>query len=723
MEELLQTTCAHFTAALGRTLDELDLSLFKLAERAPSNAQQQTLFGSLGEIRLKRADAAPRFLQHVESTLARIRSGNAGAASPAPPSTPLTLELVDSSVLEEDIALREIAGKAEVRNSRALYLLSHRMGVLAAAPAWSYDILPLGPSQFAAAIRYALRHLELDTAHRILAYRLFDRMAMAVLDHYYDLINRQLAGRRILPSLQWNPVTRRPPGTGSASTPEATEATEAAPDVPAAARPAHTEHHNEGENELFAQLYRLLRERRRHHIPAPAETAAAPASTADLQSLLGAWQRENPLPADAGRTVPSHDHARFKQQLSLRLRHAGPGGRALRLDDNDADTIELVGLLFEYIGSNLRARSGAKALLDRLYVPMLRVALGDHRFFTQRSHPARELLNTIAETGERWIDEADSDPDLTEKMQWVVDSVNADFDGDSSLFEPLLASLGRHMQLLARRAEVFERRQVEAAQGHERLEVARATARSAIARALRHGNPTAAARALLERGWTDALALSALRHGSSSDEFRRRLAVASALAHGNPTHGIDLPTRIELETGLREIGVQAEALAETIAGLVAMPVGEPVEEAVASLRPPAAGETSRGFAPARAPAEAGISKPAAPIRPAVPEPVPLTAVEKETLERLREVPFGTWFVFAQNQQGETVRRKLAWFSPLTRRCLFVNQRGARGEDRTLDQLARDIVRGQARIEVPPQSSLIDRAWKAILEVLSPKEQP
>ena len=87
------------------------------------------------------------------------------------------------------------------------------------------------------------------------------------------------------------------------------------------------------------------------------------------------------------------------------------------------------------------------------------------------------------------------------------------------------------------------------------------------------------------------------------------------------------------------------------------------------------------------------------------------------LERLRAVPFGTLFDFVQNQQGATVRRKLAWFSTVTGRCLFVNPRGARSEDRTLEQLARDIVLGQARIVVHEEGTVIDRAWKRILEKL------
>ena len=87
------------------------------------------------------------------------------------------------------------------------------------------------------------------------------------------------------------------------------------------------------------------------------------------------------------------------------------------------------------------------------------------------------------------------------------------------------------------------------------------------------------------------------------------------------------------------------------------------------------------------------------------------------LETLKHVPFGTWFEFAINQQGERVRRKLSWYSPLTGRCLFVNQHGERAYERHLEQLARDVVHGQANIAKPEQESLVDRAWNAIVSSL------
>ena len=101
----------------------------------------------------------------------------------------------------------------------------------------------------------------------------------------------------------------------------------------------------------------------------------------------------------------------------------------------------------------------------------------------------------------------------------------------------------------------------------------------------------------------------------------------------------------------------------------------------------------------------------------------MTTAECEALEQLLKIPFGTWFEFVINQQGQRTRRKLAWYSTLTGRCLFVNQRGARTGDKTLDVLARDMARGQARPILGKQGSLIDRAWNAIVDTLRPPAAP
>ena len=81
------------------------------------------------------------------------------------------------------------------------------------------------------------------------------------------------------------------------------------------------------------------------------------------------------------------------------------------------------------------------------------------------------------------------------------------------------------------------------------------------------------------------------------------------------------------------------------------------------------------------------------------------------------LPFGTWIEFTTNQQGDTVRRRLSWYSLLTGNALFVNHRGQRMGEQSLDSVARLLASGQARIVTSGQARLVDRAWQAAMHAL------
>jgi hypothetical protein len=81
------------------------------------------------------------------------------------------------------------------------------------------------------------------------------------------------------------------------------------------------------------------------------------------------------------------------------------------------------------------------------------------------------------------------------------------------------------------------------------------------------------------------------------------------------------------------------------------------------------------------------------------------------------MPYGTWIEFVTNQQGDVVRRRLSWYSPVTDNALFVNQRGQRVGEQSLDSVGRMLARGQARIVIADRARLIDRAWQATLNAL------
>ena len=488
--------------------------------------------------------------------------------------------------------------------------------------------------------------------------------------------------------------------------------------------------------ELFETMRDLMGGRRRALglNPPPGQENAHAVRTEDVQSVLSALQSKPAPPMMIGGKMVSRSISHLKQDLMAQLRQITPDGKPPKLAETDGDTIDLMGMLFDHLGKDAKADSAAQQLMTRLQIPLLRVALRDKSFFTRRSHPARQLLNSVAEAGLYWLDDEADDRALVEKMRLVVDRVTGEYDDDIDLFEELLGDLSKHLGTLARKSEVAERRHVDAAKGRERLELARSTAAKAIEQRIGKKNPPALIRTLLEQAWTDVLALTVLRQGENSDMYRRRLNVADQLLHGISPETLtarqdDPDTRAlkkEVESGLSQVGYHGEDVQAVVNRLFGGGKGAATDDS-ASLTELAIKLKQRsrlgGDAPEADKPETGDKGIVGdkPERKDLTRPpkllTPLTPEEQRVLERLRTVPFGSWFEFQTNQQGDMVRRKLSWFSTVTGRCLFVNQRGVRVDERTMEQLARDIVRGHARVVEAQKDNIIDRAWNAIMTTL------
>lgn len=95
------------------------------------------------------------------------------------------------------------------------------------------------------------------------------------------------------------------------------------------------------------------------------------------------------------------------------------------------------------------------------------------------------------------------------------------------------------------------------------------------------------------------------------------------------------------------------------------------------------------------------------IGDAAPEP----EIEDEHSAQVAVLEKGTWVEFTQ-ADGETVRGKLSWISPLTGTYLFTNRQGVKVADRTRKGLALEFRRGSAR--VIEEQSLLDQALSSIL---------
>lgn len=437
----------------------------------------------------------------------------------------------------------------------------------------------------------------------------------------------------------------------------------------------------------------------------PTPQAAAPAPPARAvpsEAVMDVLARLQPqgVAAGARRSFGDIQKALLSQ---VRAEH----GQNAALSPRDSNTLDLLGMLYGQIQREVRADGPAADLLNRLQVPLARAAVGDEAFFIRDQHPARELLNTVAESGAVWLGDDDGDPVLLQKLGEAVERVVAEYQGDEAVFAAANRQVQSHLQAAVRKAEVTERRQIEAARGKERLEAAKQLAGRTIGQLCRAVEPPRFVQTLLHEAWSDVLTLTLLRQGEDSEEWRqrqeatRRIGQITASAEG----AADPALCGQIEESLLQVGYH-----EDEAGAIARRLSTPGGEDEITSRTELAARLK-----ARARLGGGAGKDGQ--DPQAPPQAERTPAEEGFYRQLRTLPFGTWFEFTTNQQGDTRRLRLSWYSLVTDHALFVNQRGQKVAEHSLDALARLMACGQLRVVTEDRGRLIDRAWQATVRAL------
>lgn len=682
---------------LRSALDDLEHELFRIGEQSSGGQVQHEAMEALKEVRRLRPRFHGRFMALLEQRFAGIDRPVAEAADE--PRSGADLALVDPHEFDETMALDDLSTRSELHAGNAIFDLCHRYAVLVAAPPLDNEALPSGPHTLAAVLGEAATGFGLQREHRLLFYRLCDRRLFASAESFYARLNDHLKSSGILPDLR-SYLPRRahstPRPTTAAEPPAPVAASEAEPITPAI-------HFTAPAGPGMGEIHALLDARRRALHP-EAEAAAAQsaqfASMPELQEALAALQA---LPSRNGVPQPG---ARLSGDLMAQLRRVSHGN-ALQLQPEHRDALELVGLLYDQLLTETRTEGIAQQLLASLQVPLLRIALSDSNFFTVRNHPARRLLNLVLETANLWLDRTDEkfDNALNQRLQRSVKRVAEDNSGDIRVIEKEADELDTHLKLISRRAEIAERRQVEAAQGRDRLHDARAAAAKAIESRVSKRKTTPLVRALLENAWADALTLTLLREGEHSEAYRRRLAAVDQLL-GTPTERDDTRLAADFNHGLTQVGLQATEADQITRYALELPQQAP-EAGSAPI--PTQTELLIRLKSRHKPGE---EEPGA-TQPGL-RKLPLTSSERRALDTLKTLPFGSWLEFTLNQQGQKAARKLAWYNPPSGRCLLVNARGTAAPERTLEQIARMMARGQVRVLPNKDGGMIDRAWNALL---------
>ncbi|HEX7129697.1 MAG TPA: DUF1631 domain-containing protein [Rhodanobacteraceae bacterium] len=714
-------------------LDNVDDALFDLAEKAESNAAQTQFFDGMREIRKRRPLLERLFGEQVARNFNEFAAGQPRGSRGGAGATTRTgeLTLVDDRELEESLAVASMVSKAEGRLNSPLHALNQRLGVICGGKRIEDATNPLGPASLAHAFRAALREIEVDIKVRLIVLKLFERYVLNGLDALYHDVNVQLMEAGVLPHLRH--VIARAPSSGAEAPKETARASAAATGAPANAAASIASESAGLHAELMHTLTALLAARRRPH---SLETtgggtggmtggpAIASLTPAELLGALTLLQGEAaPLPAQPA-VIDQHVAVgmvqRLKDELMAQIQRLSGESRA-HVSGADEDTIDLVGMLFEYILQDRTIPAPMQVLLSRLQIPYLKVAILDRRMFAHASHPARRLLDLLADTAKGWSEESDRDHRLYDKTKEVVESLLSDFDDDIGVFARQLEDFEAFVENSRKRADLAEQRAAEAARGRERLqESRRRAAREIISRI--EGRPLPALlQGVLTRPWANYLVLVLLRQGELSQEFTAALRfiddfVESAQAPADEAARARLREMLPslektLRHGLTTVAFQEPDLRRLLDDLQEFWRRQLGDEPAPGKDAPAE-IASEALLPIPAHVETILDEDACEA-PAATEAA-VSVEDLESVQAVRALKVGTWIEFT-DESGNGERAKLSWISPISGKYLFVNRRGLKVADRGLQQLAAEIRDGRAVVleEVP----LFDRALDAIVERL------
>ena len=680
LQELAQE---HLKPALTTALGRVDDYLFDRSK----NSNDDTELTALRDLRRERSRIGQRFEKGVHAAFQALSHPNFRPEDHAD-----GLALVEEDALEELLAKEQLIESLTRLHASALEVLGKRVAFLFGRSALEPTSDPLNPHSIASRLVRAMDGVELAASVRIVLFKFFERELATTLETLYERANALLAAAGILPYLRATVRSQPAQVAGDAgagvqnSNPAAhagvvgTYAAGVAPAPGSADLLAATmQPPSAAEQAMFSNLLSLLQGWRSAvapQIPArPGQGPSQPLASQDLMSVLSLLQRDLPQQLDHRKRQPQQSLAeQLRTEVISGARKLGVAGDNIHLDGLDEDAVDLVALLFDVLLDGPQYDSDIRSKIGRMLVPYVKVAVQDRRMFLFKEHPARRLLNTVAEACEGNHGEAPQERELLGHVDKTIDRLVAEFNEDVAIFETLEQELRSYMEQHRKRFELAEKRTAEAQRGRERLEHARSATNALLARHRGERQLPAVMDEFLGKYASHHLVQVMLRDGHGSQRHEEAM-----LAVGDVLLAFD---HADLRAPVSELPALPRAQIETILASSGC-VGATAQLAIKSLQDalvrlaggePAAANTSH------MPEQAIVQPPVAP-----PQPEPLLEViagtdtldfDAASLERMRKLAVGSWIQLATSAD-RMEPAKVSWISPISGRLLLVNRRGIR----------------------------------------------
>ncbi len=727
----------HLQGVLARVFARADDWLFDMAKKDGVPDGSPHLY-AMRALRTSRAPIERGFREYLDR---RFEALERRARVDTAPAATSELSLVDETELEQQLATNLIAEAIVRVHGGPLEELAGRMAQMFGVMSLDADQNPLSPHGLAIAIREAHEGIDVPADVRMVLFKYYERELIHDLRELLVDLNGRLAAagfhapQAAVSAAAQSPAPMSPDGFAGAASDYGQPSGAGAQ----LAAPPSTE-----DRAVFDALVQLLHAWRPDHDTsagssrggqggpggaggrATGRSGQRPMVADEMMSVLSLMQNAVPEAVIEAMERPEVSLAALLKNEVLRgASRIGLPPDKISISQDDEDAVDLVGMLFDVMFDERDFQQSSRQMISRLVVPFVKAAVMDRRLFLYKTHPARRLLNSLAEAVEGNRGEGPQERELLQKAETTVDRLITEFNEDIAIFETLEQELRAFLDQHRRRVELAERRAAEAQRGQERLEQARVLASRELEERTKDLAPPPAMQDFLGRCWTHHLSMIALREGPDSASWQSALTVADRMLALVPRPGQPVPPaapalqalREPIETVLASSGITGEAsndmvraIAEGLEDLVRGRTPAPVAAPAAEIPATAAAENIVPMPDRRAPAIAALADLLKPKLEVVGGRQALS-VNPDDVEQMRALKVGTWIHIA-GEDGKHHPVKLSWVSPISSRLMFVNRRGVRVLVASVEELA--AMKQEGNLLLREQDNVFDQVLHRVM---------
>lgn len=692
-----------YLESLFSSCDDL---FFDLSSRAASNTEQNLYFESMRELRVRKNGVIENFKHRLEQAFADFPNPHSDnrTSDDSLKSSSEGLSLVQHDEIEQKVAINGMISKARANNQEALYQLVTRLDYLSSAKRINNSNNPIDPEQICHGFAGACELLDINIKAKIILYKQFDRLVISKLANVYSNANDLLINAGVIPTIT-HTINK-----------DACDEQSAQPNAAGSDRPSQPGFD-------FRELSRLLTNLRAlglDRIPNYQSYSSNPGplmSSQDLLATLSLLQLQH-------LHAPSNTNAVDLRELIHSILSEASPDNPKSVKQSDEDVINLVAMFFDFVLDDNNLPVAFQALISRLQIPILKVALRDKHFFSDHEHPARKLVNCLASASIGWGDAESEQKDKTYKaiatiVQAIVES-NAE---DNTIYREKLKEVQALIKQAEHRSALIEKRTSQAAKGEAKTQKAKHTAQQLLFKQLESTQLPKVVNEFLVDQWQQLLIITHLKYGEESPQWidasqlvgdliwacrpqqdeksRQRLGKIKADLIQRITQGL-----VTAAINDEEINRITGQIKHTIDSLQNQSQSSDQKEEHIALHTLTAEQAqSLGHTPG------GGSKSWKDMTALERQQARYKKLTYEYIKKAENVPLNTWLSYEDNKQGKVLRCKLAAMIEASDSYIFVNKFGFKVLEKSRKEFAYDMQQNRAK---PLQTGLLfDRAMSAI----------